>query len=542
MLLTAVALVGFQAIVPQSGTLMPSFVRRRNSALFLSTALVGTTAGLSGAWATDECGPQAGTTVICTAGNPYPTGITYTPTAPLRLDVLAGANVIGASTQGNAGPGGEFSENILVGDPGVFGGSLAPGSIVGPGPVETSVIVNNAGTVTIPIGAVFATGIYGAVGTTDTSAATLAINNTGSIGAASGVSTAFATTGISATVQGTGALTVQNSGQIAVPAGNGILASAISAASGAATASASVDVQNSGAITLSGPTSTPLSGIGIGVASVLGAASATNSSTGVITSIMTSPGGLGPAASGIGMTGSTQDGSVTLTNNGIIVVGGPNSSGMTAGAHGTAGAVGLGSVTVINTSSISSTGSNALGIDAFTDAGVVTVINSGTVTGSGSNASGVDLSTKSGAVVFSNSGSIGVDGVGAAVTVLAGTGSGPEAGATLTNLAGGTISSAAGIGILQDNYSGFGSLDNGNVFIENAGTISGGFPGLGRAIAIRLGSGRNTLLLDPGFSITGLVQNGRTIQDGPDFVPTIGVDTLNLGGTGTGSLILARSG
>jgi autotransporter family porin len=70
-------------------------VKRRKSLLLAASALASSSLGISGpALAVDECGPLVGGSVTCTsANNPYPTGITYSATAGLPLNVTLDSNV-----------------------------------------------------------------------------------------------------------------------------------------------------------------------------------------------------------------------------------------------------------------------------------------------------------------------------------------------------------------------------------------------------------------------------------------------------------------
>ena len=75
-------------------------VKRRKSWLLAASALASSSLGISGpALAQTECGPPAtlsGSVTCTSAGNPYPTGITYgqpTPNTPLNVTLNSGVNV-----------------------------------------------------------------------------------------------------------------------------------------------------------------------------------------------------------------------------------------------------------------------------------------------------------------------------------------------------------------------------------------------------------------------------------------------------------------
>jgi type V secretory pathway adhesin AidA len=189
----------------------------------------------------------------------------------------------------------------------------------------------------------------------------------------------------------------------------------------------------------------------------------------------------------------------TLTNNGTITTTGPNAYGMTA-AWGQANTGQLNN-TLINTGNVSTSGSNARAASIL--GGSSTINNSGTLSTTGTAATAAylqgnaDRLINSGTIVASGSGSFAVDSntVGSSFT------------ASIQNT--GSITSTNGTAI---------RTLNGNTTIINAGTITGG-----GGTAISMGNGNDSLVLQTGSAINGLVDGGA------------GTNTLTLQGTGTAS-------
>ena len=232
-----------------------------------------------------------------------------------------------------------------------------------------------------------------------------------------------------------------------------------------------VAIQGNGSATVtnSGTISGIVGGGGQGINVNGGSVTVTNNSGGLIT------------ADGFAITADT----VTVTNSGTIST--PEGSGGTAISGNT-------SAMVTNNGGGLITG-DAGGISAPT----IAVTNLGTISGTGLGASGIF----GGTVQVTNSGTI-TGGAGAAAISM-------ESG-SVTNNAGGTISSDEGISV------------GGNTSIFNAGTITGT-----TGTAIAFSSGGNTLTLGPGFTINGTVVGA-------------GADTFQLGGSGNGSFNLSSLG
>jgi hypothetical protein len=182
-------------------------------------------------------------------------------------------------------------------------------------------------------------------------------------------------------------------------------------------------------------------------------------------------------AFGISTTG---DGS-TLTNQGTITTIGSGSFGLDARGSNS---------TLINSGTINVSGADAAGIRSNETTGSTLIINSGTITATGSK--GLSATSFPAGVLFQT----GVDG-------------------TFVNQAGGMVSSATDSGVRGA---------NGNITIQNAGTITGG-----NGIAINLGNG-NDVIEVTGGQINGAIVSGT------------GNDQFTMsGGTVTGDVNLATA-
>lgn len=454
--------------------------------------------------AVDATTPAPGTTVTCdltTTEQNSPNGYGTGNQTGITINVLNNASVQG-STLG-------ASHGIWVGD---------------------AVINNGVGSTILG----WTNGIVGATGS-------LAVTNEGSITgtngtaitAATGVTlTNHATGAISGQVDGvastSGAVNADNSGSITGTTGNGISAASdvtvtnhaggvISGANGVVSTNGGITLDNAGSIT-----GTTTAGI-----DVLNGGTVINRAGGVIS---------GPT---IGIFG--RGGSLNLDNSGTITVGGAgtvaassqsnltliNRAGATingnviAGADmvaqnsGYLGGVSGATGTVLNTE----TGVIGLlgGVLNTNNFGIINrVFGSGTLVnhaGASISASFPDTAITAANLSLTNFGTISSGGSGIAVV---------GGGLQLVNNAGASIS-AAGVAI-------YGDVSSTGVSIFNAGTIRGGTDPLFFGAAMLFQSGGNTLTLAPTSVISGQV------------LAPVGSNTLQLGGTGTGSFDISQLG
>ena len=191
----------------------------------------------------------------------------------------------------------------------------------------------------------------------------------------------------------------------------------------------------------------------------------------------------------------------TLTNNGTITTAGPNAYGMSA-AWGQTNS-GQTNNTLINTGAVATSGSNARAASILGGSG--TVNNSGTLSTAGSGSNAVYLQGNNDQLI--NSGTVAVTGAGANAVFSNTVGSSFTA--TITNLAGGQITSQTGSAIVTL---------NGSTTIVNAGLVQSG-----AGTAITMGNGNDSLVLQTGSNIIGTANGGG------------GNNTLTLQGTGTAS-------
>jgi outer membrane autotransporter protein len=213
------------------------------------------------------------------------------------------------------------------------------------------------------------------------------------------------------------------------------------------------------------------------------------------------------AAGIINTTGAFNDGMAangsgnTLTNQGSITTSGPNAYGMTA-AWGQTNSGQLNN-TLINTGSVSTSGSNARAASILGGSG--TINNSGTLSTTGASSTTAYMQGNNDQLI--NSGSISARGT-ASDAVFSNT-AGSSFTATIQNLAGGQIisQSAAGIRTL-----------NGNSTVINAGLVQSNV-----GLAISMGSGNDSLILQTGSVINGGADGGA------------GTNSVTLQGTGTAS-------
>ena len=191
----------------------------------------------------------------------------------------------------------------------------------------------------------------------------------------------------------------------------------------------------------------------------------------------------------------------TLTNNGSITTTGPNAYGMTAAW----GQTNTGQVnnSLINTGTVSTSGSSARAASILGGSGLIN--NSGTLSTIGAGSTGAYLQGNNDQLI--NSGNINVSGAGS-FAVDSNTVSSSFT-APIQNLVCGQIVGQNGTAI---------RTLNGNTTITNAGTISGG-----GGIAISMGNGNDSLVLQTGSIINGSADGGA------------GTNTVTLQGTGTAS-------
>ncbi len=213
------------------------------------------------------------------------------------------------------------------------------------------------------------------------------------------------------------------------------------------------------------------------------------------------------AAGIINTTGAFNDGMAangsgnTLANHGSITTSGPNAYGMTA-AWGQTNSGQLNN-TLINTGGVSTSGSNARAASILGGSG--TINNSGTLSTTGASSTTAYMQGNNDQLI--NSGSITASGT-ASDAVFSNT-AGSSFTATIQNLAGGQIisQSAAGIRTL-----------NGNSTVINAGLVQSN-----AGLAISMGNGNDSLILQTGSVINGGADGGA------------GTNSVTLQGTGTAS-------
>ncbi|WP_217343173.1 autotransporter outer membrane beta-barrel domain-containing protein [Rhodanobacter sp. C01] len=232
-------------------------------------------------------------------------------------------------------------------------------------------------------------------------------------------------------------------------------------------------ITNSGAITLTG-------GGGTGTnrgAALLGVGdnnSLTNASQGSITTT-------GAYNDGMAANGSFN----TLTNNGTISTAGPNAYGMTAAWGQTI--LGQANNTLINNGSVSTSGSNARAMSILGQNGTIT--NTGSLLTTGANSPTAYMQGNNDSLV--NSGTIQAQGSGSDAVFSNTVGSSFTA--SIQNLAGGKIISQQGAAI---------RTLNGASTIINAGLLQS------TGVAVQMGNGVNTLILQTGSVIIGSADGG----------------------------------
>ena len=221
----------------------------RGRALLMSTAaasFVLSAALVAGpALAANECGAQSGTTVTCTsAGNPYATGITYTPTTDLTVVTdntvaATGPVTVAGSTSANTASDNAGTVNTVTAATTTTPAGIAVSSDTG------NATIDNTGTVTTS-----ATNTPGLFATTG-GAGNVSITSTGSV-TTTGASTFGGTLGsnsdgVVAVTTGTGSTTVNVTNVSATGAGSwGVLAENIGSGP------VSVTVAQGGTVTANG--------------------------------------------------------------------------------------------------------------------------------------------------------------------------------------------------------------------------------------------------------------------------------------------------
>ncbi|HUA79146.1 MAG TPA: hypothetical protein VL997_02150, partial [Dyella sp.] len=176
----------------------------------------------------------------------------------------------------------------------------------------------------------------------------------------------------------------------------------------------------------------------------------------------------------------------TLINNGTITTGGPNAYGMTA-AWGQTN-VGQINNTLVNNGSISTSGSNARAMSILGQNGTIT--NTGTLLTTGASSTTAYLQGNNDKLV--NSGTIQAQG-SSADAVFSNT-AGSSFTATIQNLAGGKIIAQSGAAVRTLN--GASTVINAGLLQSNSG------------VAVQMGLGTNTLILQTGSSIIGSADGG----------------------------------
>ncbi|MGV7245215.1 autotransporter outer membrane beta-barrel domain-containing protein, partial [Caballeronia sp. M23-90] len=262
--------------------------------------------------------------------------------------------------------------------------------------------------------------------------------------------------------------------------------------------------------------------------SVVGASTITNS--GAIT--LTGGGGSGTNRGAV-LLGTANNNQLTNAATGRITTTGAYNDGMAANGSGNS---------LVNNGSISTAGPNAYGMSAAwgqTNVGQAnnSLTNTGTVSTSGNNARAASIVGGSG--MINNSGSLSTSGANSPTAYLQGnndslvntgtiTATGADSDAVFSNTAGSsfaaTIENRTGGRIFSQTAAAVRTL-NGASTVTNAGLLQSGGP-----LAIAMGNGANTLILQTGSQIIGGADGGG----GP------GVSTVILQGSGEASNAFTR--
>jgi hypothetical protein len=439
------------------------------SALGLSAGLLALASGhaASPAHASDECGPQTGTTVTCTStGNPNASGITYAATQNLTLKIAPDVIVDTTSThaRGLTIGGTRNTSNVEI--------DAAGSSIVTSG-ATAATVATGTGNLSLNFGSIKTSG--------DNAAGINAASASGNVSASA---QSIATTGAGATA----ILLASTSGTAAVT-DYGTISTTGATAYGISARGVGVTIDGKGGIVTTGANATGVlvtattgdTRLSLGTINTSGANAAgvnATSTTGNLSVSAQSVTTAGAGATAI-LTSSTS-GAISVTDSGPISTSGTSAygifargpAGVTVGGRGSITTTG-GSATgvlvastagdiVLDLGEIRTSGDNAPGINAASASGNISV-SAQSVTTSGANSSAMLLQATAGTVTVTNNGAIsatgsaanGINARGTAGVTIAGQGSVVTTGAGANAID--VISSAGAVDVTQGSVSASGA-------------------------------------------------------------------------------------
>ncbi|MEP9360406.1 hypothetical protein [Sphingomonas sp. KR3-1] len=388
--------------------------RNASSALGLSAGLLALASGLaaSPAHASDECGPQTGTTVTCTsATNPNSAGITYAATQNLTLKIAPDVVVDTTAThaRGLTIGGTRNTSNVEID---------AAGSTIVTAGAAAATVATGTGNLTLSFGTIKTSG--------DNAAGINAASASGNVSASA---QSIATTGAGATAM----LLASTSGSVAVT-DYGTISTTGATAYGISARGVGVAIDGKGSIGTTGANATAVlvtattgdTRLNLGAITTAGINAVgvnATSTTGNIAVSAQSVTTTGSGATAI-LTSSTS-GAISVTNSGPISTGGASAYGIYA--RGPAG------VTVGGRGSITTTGASATAVLIASTAGDI-ALDLGAIQTSGDNAPGVNAASSAGNIAVSAQ-SVTTTGAGSSAILAqatAGTASVANAGAIST--------------------------------------------------------------------------------------------------------------